>query len=353
MKILFVGDIALGDHPKAVGFGFFSKYKEGISDQVAEHLFPHEISADIIFGNLEFGLSDEEIHGNSIHEVYCRGVKRFTPFLRKAGFSVLNMANNHQYQYGRKPFINTKDNLKSYGIHVCGTSDDFLTENILMVGGQSVAFLGWSDRPRQYFSETPFYNEFDVETSLYEIDRMSKFVDIICVSIHWGEEFVGIPNERERTIARNMIDNGATIVVGHHPHVIREVESYHDGIIAYSLGNFICDMIWNNKTKESGCLCVEVEGSRVLRHLFYPAIIGDDYFPHYFTKEQSIKFLQLKKEEYNKLNKLVTRRSYEYLSRHEMKRHQLFTMGFFLRNMHRYKIRFICDMLSHAIKSRM
>jgi len=285
MKLLFVGDIALGDHPKAVGFGFYSKYKDGIPGQMAEQLYPHGIRADLIFGNLEFGLADEEIHGHSIHEVYCRGMKRYVTFLREAGFSVLNMANNHQYQHGKKHFADTIDNLKSGGIRVCGTPDDFSAENILKVAGQSVAFLGWSERPRQDFSETSLYNEFDEETAYLDIERMSKMVDLLCVSIHWGEEFVGIMNERERTIARNMIDHGSSIVIGHHPHVIREVESYHGGIIAYSLGNFICDMIWNNKTKESGFLCVEIEGDKVLGHSFHPAIIGNDYFPHYLPSE--------------------------------------------------------------------
>jgi poly-gamma-glutamate synthesis protein (capsule biosynthesis protein) len=352
MRILFVGDIALGDHPKAVGFGFYSKYMDGIPALKSRSLFPHNIKADLIFGNLEFSLADEEIKGRLLPELYCRGIKSYGPFLKEAGFSVLNLANNHQYQHGEMHFKNTIKILNSNGIQVCGLPDDFSTESIINVGRKSLSFLGWSDRPRQDFTEPPRYNEFDEKNSYKEIERLSKLVDHVCVSIHWGEEFVEIPNDRERAIAHNMIDHGAAVVIGHHPHVIREIEAYNGGIIAYSLGNFIGDMIWNKKTRESGCLCVELDKEGVTGHIFYPAIIGNDYFPHYLSNEHSSRFMRDKNAEYHILYSVVTRRSYEYLSKREMRRHQWLTIAFLLKNLYKYKPSHVFEMLYHAIISR-
>ena len=168
MKLLFVGDVALGDHPKAVGFGFFSKYQKSIPVNISKNIFPSEIKADLIFGNLEFSLADDIIKGDKITDVYCKGLKEYAIFLKDAGFSIFNMANNHQYQHGTKRFNDTINNLKCKGLKVCGIPKDFNNGNIQVIDGISVVFLGWSNRPRQDFQEFPLYNELQSEKA-YQI----------------------------------------------------------------------------------------------------------------------------------------------------------------------------------------
>jgi len=353
MKIIFVGDIALGDHPKAVGFGFYSKYREGIPDILLSRILPNDIHGDIIFGNLEYNLSEETVKGVLVSDVYCKGIIKYIDFIKLAGFTVLNVANNHQYQHGRESFISTVNNIRESGIHVCGTENDFSPGSILKIGEIKVAFLGWSYRPRQDFTDDPLYNEFIEEKSYQQIQSMREYADVICVSIHWGEEFIGIPNEKEKQIARKMIDCGATLVIGHHPHVIREIEQYKNGTIAYSLGNFICDMIWNKSTIESGCLLVELTGSAIDKVKFYPAIIGSDYFPHYLTLEESDRFLNIKRMEYRKLYKLNKTISYDCLRKREMIRHQVLTLLYIIKNICRYKGKYLYEIFINAIWQRL
>ncbi|MEK7803558.1 MAG: CapA family protein, partial [Deltaproteobacteria bacterium] len=71
-----------------------------------------------------------------------------------------------------------------------------------------------------------------------DIKNISKHVDIVVVSFHWSEELARYPKEYQIRLAHLAIDNGADLVVGHHPHVIQGVERYKDGIVFYSLGNF-------------------------------------------------------------------------------------------------------------------
>ena len=69
-------------------------------------------------------------------------------------------------------------------------------------------------------------------------------MDVVVVSLHWGEEFVDQPSMQEVELGHAVIDAGATAVLGHHRHVVRPVERYRHGVIAYSLGNLIGDMVW-------------------------------------------------------------------------------------------------------------
>src|SRR5438128_2162459 len=111
--------------------------------------------------------------------------------------------------------------------------------------------VGFGFRSRYAGGIQAAYNEFS-EAALESIAAARQRADIVIASMHWGDEFILVPSDRERAVARAMIDAGATCVIGHHPHVVREVERYRAGVIAYSLGNFICDMTWDERTRMSG-----------------------------------------------------------------------------------------------------
>ena len=66
--------------------------------------------------------------------------------------------------------------------------------------------------------------------------------DIIIVSLHWGDEYISIPHPENVKIGRNLIDEGANLIIGHHSHVIAPIEKYKNSFIIYSLGNFVFDM---------------------------------------------------------------------------------------------------------------
>lgn len=352
ITMAFVGDVALGDHPKRPGFGFYSKYKKGIPPNIADMVFPSEISPDLVFGNLEFALTQNL--NDERKEKCCLGSPFFVSFLKQAGFTVLNAANNHICQYGTRSFRDTIEFVRQEGIKVVGVSEDFDAINFIKIGEATIAFLGCSARPRQEFSDVPGYNEFDRDRFLQQIREAKQTSEFVCVSIHWGKEFIEIPSDWERSIAHDMVDAGACVVLGHHPHVLREIERYKDGLIAYSLGNFICDMTWNSLTRESGVLCVEFENSSIKTWNFRPAHIEDDFFPHYITSPlvaQSVLDLQTARQ--GTLKKDLTRCNYETLAKKALRRHQLLTIMFFLKNIFRYKLSTLMKIIRHAVSVRL
>jgi len=346
LKCIFVGDLAMGDHPKSVGFGFYSKYRDGISLNKAQSLFPIGYDHDILFGNLEFTLGNDELIGKSHDEMNCRGISEFAVFLRQAGFNLVNIANNHIYQHGIADFKKTLKVLTDNNIGIVGLRDVVCTSNVITIGAQSVCILGWSARPRQGFVDNPPYREFD--TRCYEeIIEAKKKYTIVCVSIHWGEEFIEIPSDEEKLIARKMIDSGANVVIGHHPHVIREVEEYNGGLIAYSLGNFICDMIWNEKTRKTGYLYVEFADNAISMWEIVHGKIDESYFPEFSMTNSDLS------ANFKKLYAKLETNSYCDLARYSLWHHQVLTVLHIFRNCLNYRPGVWLSMLGKAIKNRL
>ena len=168
-----------------------------------------------------------------------------------------------------------------------------------------------------------------------------------------GEEFLSIPSPIERKIARAIVDAGASVVVGHHSHVLRDVEIYRGAVIAYSLGNFIGDMIWNPLTRQTGCLVVEAADSRILTNTFFPAIIDCDYFPRYLDTLGSREFMKTNREHRASLNMALEMGGYEPLARDALQSHQRLTLCFLLRNIFRYRFTTLVRIISHAIRVRL
>jgi poly-gamma-glutamate synthesis protein (capsule biosynthesis protein) len=78
------------------------------------------------------------------------------------------------------------------------------------------------------------------------------------VAIHWGEEYRDVSNKRQQTLGRALIDAGADVIIGHHPHVVEEIELYRGKPIFYSLGNFIFDQYFSKETQEGLAVKISV-----------------------------------------------------------------------------------------------
>lgn len=352
MRLTFVGDIALGDHPKAVGFGFRSRYAGGIPAGYAERLLPPGQTTDFLFGNLEFTLGDEPGDVRDLGRSQCRGSRDYAAFLASAGVTALNVANNHSTQAGDDAFRSTVSLLRASGIHVVGTPRDLGESGTIDVGGTRIALLGWSDRPRQYAPHAPEYNEFS-NAALASITAARQRADVVIASIHWGDEFILVPSDRERAIARAMIDAGATCVIGHHPHVVREVECYKGGVIAYSLGNFICDMTWDERTRMTGWLVVDVEGTRVTASSFVPAVIDDDYFPRPLSETPPDRRLVRLAVARAADAADVARDGYAPVAEKRRRRHAARTGLMMLRYLHRYSGGIALEVFGGALRHRL
>ncbi|MFA5999739.1 MAG: CapA family protein [Candidatus Paceibacterota bacterium] len=217
---------------------------------------------DIVFANLEGTASDQ---GKDIRNLYSfRMDPSVIPALRGAGIDILSMANNHVGDWGRDAYVDTLARLKENEIAYTGGGqniEEAKQPTIIEKNGKKIGFLGFSDVGPTYMKATE--NEAGVLLASNPdfdtiIRNAKKQVDYLIVSFHFGDEYKTKHNERQETLAHRAIDNGAKIVVGHHPHVIQDTEVYNNGYIAYSLGNFIFDQYFSSATMEGMLLKLKI-----------------------------------------------------------------------------------------------
>lgn len=285
LRVAAVGDLQLGDSPVSVGFGLASRYRARGLDSALQALTPMFKGAELVFGNLECPISTAGLDRAAWQSAQLRGEPNFASALARAGFTVLNVANNHAVQHGIDAFRETVDLLTGEGIQSCGVrgTGPWCSQPVIVamagVEGRRVGVLGYCQRPRQFGSQEPPFAEGTAAEILSDVERLAAAVDSVMVSLHWGEEFVSQPSRTEVDLAHAVIEAGATLIVGHHPHVLRPVERYRRGLIAYSLGNCIADMVWWRRLRHGGVLRCTIDESGVKSADLTPIYIDRAYRP--------------------------------------------------------------------------
>ena len=225
-------------------------------------------SADLTFGNLETTISER---GHNVGSIYSfRSNPKVIEGLLFAGFDFLSVANNHMGDWTRTAFEDTFNILKANGIGYVGggfSEKEAHSAKAREISGIKFGFLGYTDLGAKYteakgdISGIAWSSKETIERDVKEAKNTSDFV---VVSIHFGEEYKTSSNARQKILARAAVDAGASLVIGHHPHVIQEIEEYNGGYIAYSLGNFIFDQNFSEETMEGLILKVYVKNSKIL-----------------------------------------------------------------------------------------
>ncbi len=235
---------AVGDIIPGTNFPY-NKLPEN-KERLFESVKPQLKGADILFGNFESTMTDYPYSskgGGGGMLFAFRTPPSYAKLLKDAGFDILNIANNHSYDFNEQGFKDTIKNIDSNGMKAVGKRDQIVYQN---VKGVNVAFIGFSN-----------YGE--VHNSLLELKAGAEIVkkakqkaDIVVISVHAGAEGTGALNVRNKNeffygenrgnmvlFSRTMIDAGADLILGHGPHVTRALELYKGKLIAYSLGNFM------------------------------------------------------------------------------------------------------------------
>ena len=239
----------LGDSPKCVGIGV----RSAIGLRGAAPLFAQVkefLKGDIVFGNLECVLSDHDYNRFSFKKAQMRGFPDSIKAVREAGFNVLNVANNHIMQHGATGFAATCRTLEKAGIGIVGIRGNkgyVCKPYFVDVGNKRIGFLGYAQETDKYYSDETLYAQGSPEEIVSDVKKIGRVCDYVVVSMHWGDEFVSIPSNSTVNLARKLVDSGAHVIIGHHPHVVQHIETYKNATIIYSLGNFITDMVWDGK----------------------------------------------------------------------------------------------------------
>jgi poly-gamma-glutamate synthesis protein (capsule biosynthesis protein) len=192
--------------------------------------------------------------------VFCMP-PRYLKMIKSAGISILNCANNHIGDFGRPGIIETLDWLDSTGLQHVGAgrnSADARKPVVLSLHGKKIGILGYGGNGIHYAgSSSAGTVPCDEQMIVHDVQALVKTVDLVVVNFHWGDEGSSVPNEAQIRLAHAVIDAGADLIIGHHPHVFQGIEYYKSGIIAYSLGNFVFG--GNSREMNSETVVIKVE----------------------------------------------------------------------------------------------
>ncbi|HPW68750.1 MAG: CapA family protein [Desulfomonilia bacterium] len=243
IKIGFVGDIALTHSYDAL---YGAKGPHYPFERIRELLAGH----DILIGNLEAPLClGGEPYPFKVclktHPGYAEGMK-------EAGITALSLANNHILDYREQAMYETMGCLEMQGIGWFGAGASIEEANrpaIIERGGISLGVLSRSE----VTIDSPFYASeqergiapLDLKELAHAVASLKGRVHAVAVCLHWGKEDWRYPSPDQVRTAHEIIDMGADLIIGHHPHVLQGIERYRWGHIAYSLGNFLfSDLDW-------------------------------------------------------------------------------------------------------------
>ncbi len=237
-----VGDILFGDSHLSIGHGTRAICRsEGFGHPFDRMGGGLKGGADLLFGNLECALTGRTGFGKKPFIGDLGAIDA----LVEAGFDVLALANNHMFEYDEGPARETENALEKRGVAAPGLPGREPVTRIER-GDVNIALHVWSlVRSSRGVPVAP--GPADLIRAIEKSVARSEWP---VVSLHWGAEFVGTPSPSQVRFGRALIDAGARLVIGHHTHTVQPVEAYRDGVIIYSMGNFVFDMTWSRHSRD-------------------------------------------------------------------------------------------------------
>ncbi len=237
---------------------------------------PLTSAADISFINLESPFSDRGSYREG--GLIFHAAPEMIAGLTAAGLSIASTANNHSRDCGSHGVDFTVAWLRSHGIAPLGTSEsEALTHRgiVLERKGIRFGFLGYT-----FDQQNGNWRDIDTRIALTDpatlcrdIASLRQRADVVIVSMHNGIEYAPRPNQAQIQFAHAAIDAGATLVIGHHPHVIQPEEQYRGGLIFYSLGNFVFDQYQREATQHGAIVELSFWGTKILAARVIPVKI--------------------------------------------------------------------------------
>jgi poly-gamma-glutamate capsule biosynthesis protein CapA/YwtB (metallophosphatase superfamily) len=290
VRLLAAGDICPGDHYFSLGHGTGSHLAAGANPfATIERLLR---DADVRIANLEGPLSASSSNAAGPEADVFRGPPGAAALLREASIDLVHVANNHVLQHGADAFRTTIALLEDQDISPVGLLKANRSSPVVRtVNGLVLGFLGYSFVPERYLPDQLLYAAAPLSSVLGEIEALKRSVDLVVMSVHWGEEATALPGQHTVDAAHAMIRAGATLVLGHHPHWFQPVERVGRALIAYSLGDFVFDLFWDRRLVESAILSIDLDSAGVVEHRLIPVRFDTDYKLRLQTDPNAKRFL--------------------------------------------------------------
>lgn len=186
--------------------------------------------------------------------------------LKNYGFNFFNLANNHIMDQGLRGLNETKQNLDMLSLDYSGCPDGQIAEcsgKIVQVNPHTYDIgVGVKDWQIGLAGFSMVYTQLDQEQMSKIVKDLADKTDFVIVNMHWGSEYQHKFSQAQQEVAHNLIDSGADIVLGHHPHVVQGIEIYQGKPIFYSLGNFIFDQYFSPDTQQGLAVIADIGPNR-------------------------------------------------------------------------------------------
>ena len=242
-------------------------------------------SADLALANMEESAPTHfSFHR---HGTVFTGDPALIAGIARAGIDVASVASTHIGDGGPQGILQTIASLKKYGITPFGAGTNLAAARkpaIFTEGGVKVAILGYDGISSRYYGATATtigdaplngnYVQADVRAA------RAAGAQVVIVFPHWGIEYTFGPSALQKRLAHLMIDAGADLVIGNHPHWVQSVEIYKGKPIWYSLGNFTFDQSWSEPTLEGVSLELTFRGAALVQAWMNPHILIDAVQPN-------------------------------------------------------------------------
>lgn len=275
VTLAFAGDVLFDDHYAITGpvrgDGDISK---GVSPEVIERMQ----SADIMMLNNEFAYSDRGAPTEGKQFTF-RARPETVSYLSDMGVDLVSLANNHAYDYGPEALTDTFDTLRGAGIPYVGAGRNISEARkpvYYIVGDIKIAFVSATQIERLDTPDTKEATEdspgvfrcWNGERLLETIREADQNSDFVVAYIHWGTENVAELDWAQLKQAPELVDAGADLVIGDHPHCLQPIGVVGGVPVIYSLGNF-----WfNSKTLDTGMVEVVIDETGIVSYQFVPCL---------------------------------------------------------------------------------
>lgn len=183
---------------------------------------------DLTIANCETTFTDKiekrKKSGNPVF--HFKASPKYAEVFKLGSVEFVSTANNHTFDYGNAGYADTKLALDRFGIKYFGNGEICFFEK----QGIKIALISYSLLSKDYKTEG--------KKIVVELAKLSKVSNLQIISLHWGQEKMSKPIKSQVWLGHYLIDNGADLILGHHPHVIESIETYKGKSIVYSLANF-------------------------------------------------------------------------------------------------------------------
>lgn len=213
---------------------------------------------DIVLANLEGSFTDFTPKPYAPNNLSFTFDPNLVPILKKLGFNLFNLANNHSLNFGKEGFSQSQKYLEKNSIDYFG--EPYNGNNIYTIKNirdSKIGFVGYHQLTNANF-----------DSVITAIKEMKDQTDFIVAYTHWGAEYQTKFSSIQQQEARKIIDAGADVVIGSHPHIVQPIEIYNNKVIFYSLGNFLFDQTFSQKTQEGLGVGIVFDSSQIEYYLF-------------------------------------------------------------------------------------